>query len=252
MTRSPQLLLSLFTVSLAVAGCVDGEGPDAADEDSQGANAEAGVPSRSHLFLIDAKSYIAPIPNNKIGSLSTFDPVQDAKLKALAVATNVAYSENPKTGAHDAEQFRVWSHLTIDVTCIGSSIRTFLAGRQADVGLEGPFEGVLDQLQATVTDNGSFALLGAAEPNPVVEPTFQIIHPRSTSKIWYKVKGHVFCDQNAQAFVVLDGVTQSNFPSVRVWATRVSGGAIQPEELLYTYQQGLMTGLWALEPKPAL
>jgi hypothetical protein len=46
--------------------------------------------------------------------------------------------------------------------------------------------------------------------------------------IWYSVRGHVACDSNAEASIVLDEITNTRFPSLRIWETHVTQGKSSP------------------------
>lgn len=243
MTRTTALFAGL-ALSTSLFGCALDE--DGLEDEPDLEEAEAAVP-RAHLFFLEAKSFIAPISSSMVGTLG--DPITDAALSALAAATNAAFSENPTTGEHRAGQFRVWAHVELDVVCDGTRATVRLTDAQTDVGFEGPFKGELDPLSASVTGT-FFSFQAGGRPHAAVEPTFQAVYPRTNRTIWYRVDGHVTCDASSEAFITLDSVTNTDFPSLRVFATRVSGGVILPEAQIFQWTQGKFTELWFLLPKP--
>ena len=226
----------------SIVGC-GAPGEDAGETDGA-----LSAPVRDHVFDVNAKSYIAFIPSNQIGSFGNI--FSDAALATLVAATNTAYSEDPQTGNPDAEQYRVFGSVRLNVRCTGTTVQMTLSALSTDGGFEGPFRAEVVPLKVRSTVNGTFGFLARGKPNPAVEPAFQSIHARTNSDIWYAVSGHVTCDAAAQAGLFIDKVTSTNFPSVRVWATHASGGRTDAEALLASRAQGKFTGLWSLETPP--
>jgi hypothetical protein len=240
----------LFT-ALTLTGCVEGaETEDTTDETEAVDEAEAALPPRrATTFIVESKSFIAPIPANMIGSFGNF--FQDTALQAFAATTNAGFSENPTTGAKSAKQFRVWGHVELDVVCNGSTVQSIqLLNPATDVGFEGPLKGEIDPIKSSAAGK-SFSYQVSGRPNILAEPSFQAVHSRTNRTIWYRVNGHVSCDASAAAFLTIDSVPNTNFPSVRVFATRVSGGVIAPEGKVYEEIQGKFIELWSLPPVPA-
>jgi hypothetical protein len=243
--KSTTALFAILALSTSLSGCAFDE--DGLEDEPEIEEAEAAVRPRAHLFMVEAKSFIAPIASSMVGTLG--DPITDAALNALAVATNASFSENPTTGAHSAGQFRVWAHVELDVICDGTRATMMLANPLTDVGFEGPLKGELDSISASATGS-SFSFQAAGRPHQFVEPTFQAVYPRTNRTIWYRVDGHVACDQNSEAFITVDSVTSTDFPSVRVFASRITGGVVLPEAQIFEWRQGKFTELWFLLPKP--
>jgi hypothetical protein len=236
--------------STAAIGCVgfdEGGGDDEEVLDDEPAPALA--PRHDHIFFIEAKSFIRPIASDMIGSFG--DPIADFSLGLLASATNAQFSEDPTTGAQAAAQFRVWAHVRLDVICTGSTPELTLLEPASDVGFEGPLEGELDPLHFRSTTFGTFAFQAAGRPHALAEPAFLAVHPRTNRTIWYSVKGHVVCDSDARASIVLDEVTNTRFPSLRIWSEHVERGQIGPETLIFDIAQGKFTELWSLPAPPA-
>lgn len=241
------LLASITTTSMA---CVDFDG--GADLDDEEVLEEepvpAVVPAHDHIFFIEAKSFIRVITDDMVGSFG--DTFEDFNLGLLAAATNAQFSENPATGDRAAAQFRVWAHVRLDVICTGTTPAMALLEPSTDVGFEGPLQGELDTLQFRSTTAGAFSFQAAGRPNVVAEPAFLAVHPRVNRTIWYSVRGHVVCDENAEASIVLDQVTNTNFPSLRIWSTHITRGQILPETLILDRAQGQFTELWFLPAPP--
>lgn len=238
---------SLIT-SLALAGCVDSE-LDEITEDQAADDAEAVAPTK---FTLQAKSFIAPIPDNMVGSLG---PLFDENLYAFAGLTNLSFSENPQTGAQSAAQFRVWSQLSLSATCSGSNVTGLtVTAAKTDVGFESLLKGEIDPIQSRsslVRETaggpvvGNFTWQASGRPNILAEPAFLFVHPRTNRTIWYRVDGKVTCSGGVP-FVGSFKVVNTDFPSVRIWAIRDAGA----EQLVYQEAQGKFTALWSLPNVP--
>jgi hypothetical protein len=243
---------SVFAVALALStttACLDDVDPDdeAALEDLDSAEAEAAV-SRTHTFTVESKSYIAPISNAMVGSLG---PLIDPQLHLFAAATNFGFSENPTTGAKALEQYRIWGHVELKVTCVGTSATMSLRNPATDAGFEGPLKGEIDPIQTSASGT-AFSYQVGGRPHILTEPGFLAVFPRFNRTIWYRVNGHVACDAASQATLTIDSVVNTKFPSVRIWAKRTTvGGASVPEAQIFQRVQGKFTELWFLANKPA-
>jgi hypothetical protein len=246
--QSTRNLIAILALSSSVFACMDGVDDAVIDEDQAFDDAYALVPRRASTFIIESKSFIANIADSMVGSFGL--PDVDENLFALAGATNLAFSENPLTGAQNKAQFRVWGHIELDVVCDGATvISNTLLFPKTDVGFEGFLKGELDAIQSRVSGT-AFSYQVSGRPNIVAEPAFQLVFPRTNRTIWYRVNGHVSCNANAEAFVTVDSVQNTAFPSVRVFATRVSGGVFAPEGKIFERMQGKFTELWRLAAVP--
>jgi hypothetical protein len=252
MHRSALMMLLAASITTTTStACVDfGEGGDLDEEVLDDEPVPAVVPAHDHIFFIEAKSFIRVITSDMVGSFG--DAFEDFNLGLLAAATNAQFSEEPATGERTAAQFRVWAHVRLDVICTGTTPLLTLLEPSTDVGFEGPLQGELDPLQFRSTTSGAFAFQAAGRPNAIAEPAFLAVHPRVNRTIWYSVSGHVVCDDNAEASIVLDQVTNTNFPSLRIWSTHITRGQILPETLIVDRAQGQFTELWSLPTPPLL
>jgi hypothetical protein len=253
--RSAMKLLSTALFTVFVAGCVGSH--EAATTEDQDVEDAAALVTRTSTFTLQAKSFIAPIADNMVGS---FGSLVDDDLFALAGATNLAFSENPPDGAQSSGQFRVWANVKVEVTCSGNSVTsTRIVDHRTDVGFEGPLKGELDAIQSRSSLVGSgevgrnlalFSFQASGRPHILAEPAFLLIKNRTNRTIWYRVSGQVSCNASAEAFLQINTVNNTNFPSLRVWASRASGGVTLPESLIYQEAQGLFTELWFLANLP--
>lgn len=224
-----------------------GEELDSTDEQAATDEAEAVAP-RKHRFFIDAKSFIRNIPSSQLGTLG--NPIVDAQLELFRLTTNLGFSELPANGDPNASTFRVYAHLLLNATCTGRTISLSAADSFSDVGFESLLHGELIPFQFRTTPGGTFSFQAAGAPNILAEIPFNAIQVRSTRHIWYRVDGHVTCDAAGAAQLFIDRVTNTNFPSVRVWATHTEGAKIDREALLVDRRQGNFSELWRLAKIP--
>ena len=95
-------------------------------------------PTVTRDLRVVVKSYIAPI-GGRTGSPycgGVLNPLADVKLRALALATDAAMSENPLTDAKD-KRYRLYSARTFTVTCNGGRIASVAPSPiDADTGTE--------------------------------------------------------------------------------------------------------------------
>ncbi len=206
-------------------------------------------PRRSHLFVVRSKGFIAPISNDRIGSVG--GTIADAALYAFAKATNLNFSENPTNGSSSSGQFRLWAQVFLDVTCDGSAASLKLTDPDTDAGYEGPLKAETDPLKTDFYPTGAFAYQAQGRPASAAEPAFQAVHARTNSTIWYKVQGRVICNDYGGATLHFDAVTTTKFPSFRLWVTQLSDGRDGKEALIVDRGQGNFSELWSLPAAPA-
>jgi peptidoglycan hydrolase-like protein with peptidoglycan-binding domain len=205
---------------------------------------------------IVVKSFIAPI-GGRIGaptcSLLLPAPVgpplpttATMRLIALAAATDLAFSENPRTDRKD-KGYRLFSERTFRVTCTDGRIASVVpSGLDTDAGREclpgtafclQPPPLIASGATAIVTGPNSFDFSWTAKgrPHPEAEPSFQAVCPRTSIFIWHTVSGRIEC--TGSTLSVNARLTGSRFPSHRVFVN----GVIQvPAEL----PQGVFSNLW--------
>jgi hypothetical protein len=236
--------------SLLLTGCL--ADPAVSDEDEDAGTAAA---TRSDFFVLETKSFIAPITN--IGSVG--DPFRDALLAGLAVTTEWLLPENPQTGDRfENSTYRLWSHLEVRVTCADSRlIGLDLFNADTAVGFEGPLPGEIDPIQVTRVTGlppapAGFTLVASARPNIALEAGFfPIVGFRNERTIWHQIKAHAECDAFGNSNVVIDSVPNTNFPSVRVWlAKNPAFATTSARDLVHQEFQGALTELLTLENTP--
>ncbi len=235
--------LGLFVMTGCAAAPADGT--------DQSAEAVTHAPTRHHLFVVRTKGFIAPISASSEGRLGG-DPIANEALHLFAGLTNRQFSENPPDGARTSAQYRLWAQVALDVTCVGPHATMKLSFEDSDAGYEGPLKARFDPLVVRSTPDGKFYLQARGAPALAAEPVFQAIALRTHSTIWYTVRGHVACDQAADATLALGDVQTTKFPSFRLWATKHSGGGHHPvEQRLIDRAQGDFDELWRLDAPPA-
>jgi hypothetical protein len=248
MQKYPHRHLLFALIIISSSGCID-SGDELDDTADTATDESAAIAPRRHTFFLDAKSFIRNIPATQLGTLGS--PARDFALEQLRGVTNSLFSELPANGDPGASTFRVYGHLQLGVTCTGSVINLTTQGAFSDVGFEGPLRGELLPFKSRTTTGGSFAFQAAGAPNILAEPPFQGILPRTNRHIWYRIDGHVTCDSAGAARLFIDKVTNTNFPSVRVWATHSEGTRFDREALLVERLQGTFSELWRLARVPA-
>ena len=198
----------------------------------------------SRDFKIVAKSYIAPI-GLAVGNTICEPPFIAPRLRALAWATDVAYSENPLTDAKD-KHYRLYSSRSFTVTCENGRIISVAPSMlDSDAGKEcipqtsaclQPPPLLLSAVTAGSTGPNTFEFSWTARgrPHAAAEPAFQLVCPRTSFYIWHSVSGRIKCSDGG---VRVDArITGSHFPSHRVF---VNGVARAP-----TIRQGPFSNLW--------
>lgn len=195
---------------------------------------------------IVAKSYIAPI-RSAVGSPycgGLMNPVADLKLRALAYATDAAFSENPLTDLKD-KIYRLYSARTFTVTCSGGSIVSVVpSGIDTDAGrecipstttcLQPPALTLSGVAAAPMGSTYGFEWTARGRPHLGAEPAFQAVCPRTSVYIWHRISGRIACVNGEPRAVV--SLTGSQFPSHRAWIN----GRLQPP----TVPQGPFSNLW--------
>jgi outer membrane protein OmpA-like peptidoglycan-associated protein len=207
---------------------------------------------------IVVKSFISPI-GARIGSptCSLLVPLPPpappiptpatARLAVLARATDVAFSENPRTDVKD-KAYRLFSARTFRITCQNGKISSVVpSGLDIDAGEEClPGRAFCLQPPALITSGISSRLSGPStfsfswtakgKPHPTAEPTFQVVCPRTSVFIWHTVVGQIDC--SGPTIKVTAKVVGSQFPSHRVF---VNGG------IRSTVPQGVFSNLWVAD-----
>jgi len=193
------------------------------------------------------KSYIAPI-GGRTGSPycgGLLNPTADLKLRALALATDAAMSENPLADAKD-KRYRLYSARTFTVTCNGGRIASVAPTPiDADTGTEciprtstclQPPPLIVYGVTAGMTSPTTFQFSWTAKGRPHLgaEPAFQLVCPRTSVFIWHNVSGRIECAGGEPRVAIR--LTGSRFPSHRVFVN----GVIQPP----TVPQGTYNNLW--------
>jgi hypothetical protein len=223
----------------AVAGF--GENPGAA-----AAGARSVAPA-ARTFKVVAKSFIAPIGGNAGSPYcgSVLNPGPALKLRALAAATDAAYSENPTTDARD-RRYRLYSSRTFTVTCNGPRIVSVVPTPiDTDVGLEciprtsrclTPPPITLSRVTASQTSPTTYEFSWTAKgrPNLGAEPAFQLVCPRTSVYIWHTVSGRIECANGEPRIDVR--FSGSQFPSHRLF---INGVVRSPQ-----IPQGPFSNLW--------
>jgi hypothetical protein len=196
---------------------------------------------------IVVKSYVAPIGwhagSPYCGGL--LNPTADLKLRALALATDAAMSENPTTDAKD-KRYRLYSARTFTVKCKGGTIVSVVPTPiDSDTGHEcvprtsaclQPPALIVYGVTAGLTSPTTFQFSWTAKgrPHGAAEPGFQVVCPRTSVYIWHKVTGRIECSGGEpRVDLTLVG---SRFPSHRVFVNGVPR--------LPTIAQGTFSNLW--------
>jgi hypothetical protein len=193
------------------------------------------------------KSYIGPIAS-RVGSPycgGFLNPSADLKLRALALATDAGFSENPMTDAKD-KHYRLYSARTFTVTCDGGRIVSVVpspidtdAGKECiprtTTCLQAPPLIVSNVTGALVTPTMfRFSWKAKGRPHLGAEPAMQMVCPRTSVYIWHVVNGRIECAGGVPRVSVQ--LTGSQFPSHRAFVN----GALQPP----TVPQGPFSNLW--------
>ncbi len=209
-----------------------------------------GVPTaltapRTRDIRIVVKSFIAPIgPRTSVTRCAITDPSSIVKLRALGVATDLAFSENPLTDAKD-KRYRLYSQRTFRVTCQGDRLVSAIpSALDADAGTEClPRTRVCLQPPGLVVSGVwgrrsgpstfDFGWTAKGRPHLAAEPAFQVVCPRTSVYIWHTVSGRIDC--SAPEIRVDVRLAGSAFPSHRVFVNGTAVSAIP---------QGVFARLW--------
>jgi len=202
----------------------------------------------SRLFDITAKSYIAPIGDDRVGILpgtgrnpNTFENrLRYELLHTLVGATDSQFSENPTT-ANEDKAYRIFSNMFLQVSCIDQRLVSLKKLLTSDTGKEGPFQappGIEREEFKRISERFmSFTWYVRAKPHETVEPVFQTILPRENPYIWHRVAGYASC-LSYQPKIVITSFRGSAFPSHRYW---IDGKRQE------TKKQGGIANLWSLD-----
>ena len=196
---------------------------------------------------IVVKSYIARIGwdagSPYCGGL--LNPGADIRLRALALATDAAMSEDPTTDAKD-KYYRLYSARTFAVTCNGGRIVSVVpTPLETDSGTEcipqtsaclQPPPLIVSNVTAGLSNPGTFQFSWTAKgrPHAAAEPAFQLVCPRTSFYIWHTIRGWIMCSSGEPRVVF--ALTGSGFPSHRAF---VNGVPRWP-----TISQGPFSNLW--------
>jgi hypothetical protein len=224
----------------------EGEGRDSPrDGKMSGYGESPGISTRT--FKVVAKSYIAPI-GLRAGSPPCggfINPGADVRLRALALATDAAYSEDPRTDAKD-KRCRLYSSRSFTVTCNGGNLVSVVPSAiDTDAGTEciprtsmclQPPPLLVSGVSAaqTAPTTYEFSWLARGRPHLGAEPAFQAVCPRTSVYIWHRVRGRIECAGGTPRLTL--SLTGSAFPSHRAF---VDGVIAAP-----TIPQGPFSNLW--------
>jgi hypothetical protein len=159
------------------------------------------------------------------------------KLAAFSVPTSLG--ENPLDDLKD-KHYRLFSSITIRVITdpSGNIVTIGQAGpMRTDTGQEGFLQAPplqVSRVSAIPTAKGrTFSWFGKGCPNPLVEPGFQFVCPRTSRFIWHQV--FVDVEPAGSTLSVSVSLSGSHFPSHRIYVD----GAIKS-----TIPQGVFSDLW--------
>lgn len=148
---------------------------------------------------------------------------------AFAMATDKLFSEDPSSEALDAGGFRLFSKLRVTARCQDNSIQSYsIAPLQTSFGKEGPLESegkisIRPKVREQKTAGNIASLVINYEvtgrPHAAALPPFNLIRPRSCSRIWHAVEAKLSC--SAGKLVTLTQTTGSQFPSRKTWINSV-------------------------------
>ena len=199
-------------------------------------------------FIVTVKSYIAPIGMRtgfifcpSLLDLASVGP--NVELRALGIATDLAYSEGPASDAKD-KKYRLFSSRKFTVFYNSTSIiRVIESPLDTDTGKEGPL-----QPPALIITTDSHARLsptsyifrwaGKGRPHLLAEPAFQLVCNRVSVYIWHDLTGTINLVSGVPEIAGLR-LLDSKFPSDRVFVN----GAIH-----LTHPQDLFKQLWVSDP----
>jgi hypothetical protein len=198
-------------------------------------------------FKVVVKSYIAPI-GLSAGSAycGLVNPTAHVRLRALAAATDLAFSENPLSDAMD-KRYRLYSSRLFTVTCSNGRIASVVPFPLiTDAGTEClPRTSMCLQPPPLIPSSVTAGLTGPntyefswtvkGRPHLAAEPTFQAVCPRTSVYIWHTINGRIQCDAG-DARLDITSLLGSRFPSHRVFVNGVIRSPGVP--------QGPFSNLW--------
>lgn len=223
-------------------------------------------PVRQRVFRITAKSFIGHIGSN-VGTLSCGldtplghvpSPLTNPALRAFAAATDLAFSEDPRTDnifvvpPPENKGYRLFSSVRVRIEHRGPELlsATPVGGVLTDAGKEcAPSTGACLQapplavdlpFSAARIDAHRMRLTWAVRGRPpaVTDTAFNAICIRTSVFIWHRIKATVDCSSGVPVFTSLV-VEGSHFPSHRLW---LDGAQV------HQVPQGPLSGLWDAEP----
>ena len=138
--------------------------------------------------------------------------------------------------------YRLFSRCTFNLVFRDNKVIHVGTTLATDTGKEGPFQAPpLQTTPVTVTGIGDsvakFSWTGKGRPHPTVEPSFQIVKPRTSVFIWHKIEGEI--DVSTGFTITTASITGSQFPSYRLFVDNV---------IVSTDLQGDLANLWVPDP----
>jgi Putative peptidoglycan binding domain/OmpA family len=177
-------------------------------------------------------------------------PIPSLRLALLAAATDVAYSEDPKTDRQD-KTYRLFSECTFKIIFQDGKLLTVTPSNlTTDAGLECiPQVGACLQppdllivspvsISGRRTSSFDFSWRVKGRPHLLAEPSFQSVCLRTSVFIWHTISGRVDCSSGTPVVTILD-FRGSEFPSHRLFVN----GAIDR-----TIPQRDFSRLWIPDP----
>jgi hypothetical protein len=204
-------------------------------------------PGRAETLVVQAKSFIA--------SVNLLDPAQfdaDAHSCEAAMAAVVncgTLNENPADGTKASKNYRLWSELTIEVTCAANRIATWqLKPVQDDFGsefiifstagdLSKPLSGSPSNSGTMPVDKVTFSYRLRGRPNVAGNAAMEAVKHRTCTYIWHEVAGTLACQQGQPQ--VAASLRGSQFPSHRLWVRGTKVAEVP---------QGPFKDLWICDP----
>jgi hypothetical protein len=180
-------------------------------------------------------------PNPLLGPTPGYEADERMASLMQAVKNNPGFNDNPITDAEDG-RYRLYTKIEMKA-CVGvNNVLALTITTDQDGGTELPFiSGSIDlsyRKHVLSPSEIDVEWMGWGHPNAFVEPQMQIVAMRTSINIWHDVTVNVKA-VNGKPQIKLKTVTQSAFPSVRVWQ---DGG-----NPIYYHQQGPFSALW--EPR---
>jgi hypothetical protein len=201
------------------------------------------VAAKSFIALIGSKVGTMPgitfLP--PVGGLPPVPVTRQFLLEAMAKATDAQFNEDPRTVAKD-KHYRLFSSCRFTVVFEDKKILAATPGipeLDTDVGKEGPIQPpplIASKVSVSPTGGSSvtFSWTAKGRPDPLVEPSFQTVNPRTSVFIWHIVEGQI--DVSSGTPVTTVTIRGSRFPSHRAF---IDGTIVLPD-----LKQGPFSNLW--------